>query len=91
MDPTLLARILRDPNTHYCARATQLLLNKCCSGGESLASLCPILTGLRFERQTSRSRDERVTAPPTSRLSKYLNYAILTAYRMLKKLPNNLL
>ena len=30
------------PFPHHCARETQLLSKKCCSGGEPLATLCPI-------------------------------------------------
>ena len=33
---------LRGPSPRHCARATQLLSKKCCSGGEPLATLCPI-------------------------------------------------
>ena len=32
----------RGPSSHHCARATQLLSKKCRSGGEPLATLCPI-------------------------------------------------
>ena len=32
----------RGPSPRHCARATQLLSKKCCSGGEPLATLCPI-------------------------------------------------
>ena len=54
---------LSDPSLRHCARATQLLLKKCQSGGEPLATL-PNLTSLRFEPQTSCSRDERITIQP---------------------------
>ena len=33
---------LRGPSPRHCAWATQLLSKKCCSGGEPLATLCPI-------------------------------------------------
>ena len=33
---------LRGPSPRHCARATQLLSKKCRSGGEPLATLCPI-------------------------------------------------
>ena len=48
--------------------ATQHLLKNRQSGGEPLATLFD-LTGPRFEPQTSLSRDERVTARPTSRFN----------------------
>ena len=32
----------RSPSPCHCARATQLLLKKCCSSGKPLATLCPI-------------------------------------------------
>ena len=32
----------RGPSPRHCARATQLLSKKCCSGGGPLATLCPI-------------------------------------------------
>ena len=54
---------LQGPSPRHCARATQLLSKKCCSGGEPLATLSD-LTGTGFEAQTSHSRDERVTARP---------------------------
>ena len=47
------------PSPRHCARTKQLLSKKCSSGGEPLVS---DLTGPRFESQTSRFRDERVTA-----------------------------
>ena len=56
----------RGPSPRHCARATQLLSKKCRSSGEPLATLSD-LTGPRFEPQTSRFRDERVTARPTGR------------------------
>ena len=49
----------RGPFLRHCTRETQILSNKCRSGCESLATLH--LTNPRFEPQTSRSRDERVT------------------------------
>ena len=30
------------PSPRRCARAIQLLLKKCCSGGKALATLCPL-------------------------------------------------
>ena len=33
---------LRSPFPHHCAWAAQLLSKKCRSGGEALATLCPI-------------------------------------------------
>ena len=33
----------RGSSSHYCAQATQLLWKRCRNGGESLATLCPIL------------------------------------------------
>ena len=32
----------RGPSPRYCARPAHFLLKKCCSGGEPLATLCPI-------------------------------------------------
>ena len=32
----------RNPSPRHCALATQVLSKKCCSGGEQLATLCPI-------------------------------------------------
>ena len=58
----------RGPSPRHCARATQLLSKKCRNGGEPLATVSD-LTGPRFEPQTSRSRDERVTARPIGRFS----------------------
>ena len=55
----------RGPSPRHCAWVTQLLSKKCRSGGEPLATLVSNLTGPRFEPQTYRSRDERVTARPT--------------------------
>ena len=49
---------LQSPPPRHCARATQLLSKKCCSNGYAV----PNLIGPRFEPQTSRFRDERVTA-----------------------------
>ena len=40
---------------------TQLILKKCCSGGEQLSTLLPIWPAPRFETQTSSSRDKGVT------------------------------
>ena len=40
------------PSPHHCARATELLSKKCLSGGEPLATLCPIWSG-RSEVQIS--------------------------------------
>ena len=58
---SLLGQSLR-----HCAQATQLLLKKC----REVASHCQHnLTDPRFEPQTSRSRDKRVIARPTDRLS----------------------
>ena len=48
-------------------RATQLLSKKCRSRGEPLATLCLVWDGLRFEPQTSSSKNERVTAQPFGR------------------------
>ena len=56
----------RGPSPCHCDRATKLLLKKCRSGGEPLATVFD-LTGLRFEPQTSRSRAKRVTARPSCR------------------------
>ena len=47
----------RGPSPHHWAQTTQHILKKCRSGGEPLATLSD-LTSLRFEPQTSRSRDE---------------------------------
>ena len=69
---------LRGPSPHHCAQATQLLSKKCRSGGEPLATLSN-LTGPRFKPQTSRSRDERVTARPTGRLIDYIYIAYYSA------------
>ena len=57
-------RVTSSRGPFHCALATQLLLKKCCSGGEPLATVSN-LTGLRFEPKTSRSSDERVTARPS--------------------------
>ena len=54
----------------HCGQATQLLSNKCCSGDEPLATLSD-LTNPRFEPQTSRSRDEHVTARVTGRFRRF--------------------
>ena len=54
----------RGPSPRHCARATQLLSKKWRRGGEPLATLCFDLNGPRFEPQTSRFTDERVTARP---------------------------
>ena len=50
-------RCLWGPYAHHCARATQLLL-------KNVGNTVSVLTGPRFEPQTSRSRDKRVTARP---------------------------
>ena len=47
---------LRGPSPRHCAQATQILAKKMSQRGEP----CP-----RFQPQTSRSRDECITAPPT--------------------------
>ena len=40
------------------------------------------LTGPRFEPQTSRSRDERVTAQPTGRYTVFFNFAVIEVHFM---------
>ena len=55
----------RSPSLSHYARAPQLFSKKCCSCGEPLATLSDLI-GRRFETQTSRSRDERVTPPFTN-------------------------
>ena len=59
----------RGPSPRHCTRATQLLSKKCRSGGESLQHSVRFgqPENLNLEPQTSRSRDERVTARPTGR------------------------
>ena len=56
------------PFLRHWAQAAQLLSKKCLSGGEPFSTLSD-LTGPRFEPQTSRPRDERVTARPTNRFN----------------------
>ena len=56
---------LGNPSSWHCARATQLLLKKCRSGGESLAKLCPIWLVQNMNLNNYCSRDKRVTAQPT--------------------------
>ena len=54
------ATILRGSSPRQCARATQILSQQWLAVGSTVFDL----TGPRFEPQTSRSRDERVTARP---------------------------
>ena len=56
----------RGPSPRHCARATQLLSKK---GVQFVSNL----TDPRFEPQTFRSRDERVTARPTGRSKSFCN------------------
>ena len=55
----------RGPSPRHCARATQLLSKKMSQRWRAVGNTVSDLTGPRFEPQTSRSRDERVTARPT--------------------------
>ena len=57
---------LRDPSPRHCARATQLFSNV--AAVASRWQHCARFDWPRFELQTSRSRDDRVTARPTGRL-----------------------
>ena len=45
--------------------------------GRAVGNAVSDLTGLRFEPQTSRSRDERVTVRPTCRCKLFIIYEIL--------------
>ena len=60
----------------------QVLSKKCCRGDEPSATLCPILPARDLKPQTSRFRDERVTARPTSwfseiRRKRKMNFAFV--------------
>ena len=55
------------PFLRHCARATQLLRRNVAAVASSIGNTESDLTGPRFEYQTSRSRDEGVTARPTGR------------------------
>ena len=55
----------RGPSPPHCARATQLLSMS--QRWRAVGNTVSDLTGPRFKPQTSRSRDERVTARPSGR------------------------
>ena len=78
----------RGPFPRHCARATQLLSKKCRSGGEPLATLCLIRPAL--DPQTSRSRDERVTARPSG-IQLQLNVESLKVFEIQETWPKNYL
>ena len=58
-----------------CTWATQLLLKKCCSGGELLATPCPMWLARDLNLRPSRSRDKlvRSTVWPTGLLIMFLS------------------
>ena len=62
------------PSLRHCARATKLLSKKCHSGGKAVGNTVSELIDPRFEPQISRSRDERVIARPTGRLTGRMRY-----------------
>ena len=55
----------RGPSPRHCARATQLLFEEMWQRWRAFGSTVSDLTGSKFKPQTSRSRDERVTARTT--------------------------
>ena len=59
---------LRGPPPHHCVPATLLLSKKTSQWWRAVSNTVSDLNGPRFGPQTSRSRDKRVTARPTSRL-----------------------
>ena len=62
----------RGPSPRHCARATQLrTFEEMSQRWRVVGNTVSDLTGPRFEPQTSRSRDERVTAQPTGRSAKF--------------------
>ena len=68
---------LRGPYPRHCARATQVFSKKRCKTKKqwrAVGDTVPNLNGLRLEPQTSRSRDERVTARPTMPRFKSINF-----------------
>ena len=59
---------LRGPYTRHCARKSQFrIFEKISQRWRAVDKTVPNFTNRRFEPQTSRSRDERVTAGPTGR------------------------
>ena len=58
------------PSPRHCAWATQLLFKEILQQWRAVGNTVSALTGPRFEPQTSRFRDERVTAsfPNSSQL-----------------------
>ena len=73
----------QDPSSRHCARVTQLLLKKCRSDGEPLATLCPILP--------VRNLNLRLPAPETNalafdQLAGYFNFEILSLVKARKTL-----
>ena len=57
---------LTGPSPRHCAQATQLFLKKCWQEWRAVGKSVSNLTCSGFELQTSRSKDVRVTARPTS-------------------------
>ena len=63
---------LLGPSTGHCARATLLRFSKkSCSEWRAVGNTVSNLTSPKFEPQTSRSEDERVTARPTGYVIMY--------------------
>ena len=60
---------LLNPAPRHCARETQLIrsFEEILQRWKDVGNTVSDLTSLRFEHQTSRSRDERVTARPTKK------------------------
>ena len=73
-------RSLRGPSPrHWGLGGTaplEEMLQQCRAVGNTVSDF----TGLTFEHQTSRSRDERVTARPTVRSHNFLHYRYLTGF-----------
>ena len=65
----------------HCARATHLLLKKRCSGGEPLATLCPIWLARDLNLRPPGSRDESITAQPTGGLEQIMEDVIDSKFR----------
>ena len=72
---------LRGPYTRHCARETQFrIFEEMSQRWQTVDKTVPNFISPRFEPQTSRSRDERVTAGPTgrpeTRSTRLINYSI---------------
>ena len=72
VDPYLYAdyQIFRYTCCYTSKRVTSL-------AGRAVGNAVSDLTGLRFKPQTSRSRDDRITARPTGRCKLFVIYEIL--------------